>query len=648
MSDIAAPANTTSLFLIGNRGSGKTCFFSGLYECGRAHQSGSVSILTGRGDTGQYLEEMAEFRRHGRWPAPTTGTLPLQLTVQFRGKLGTSIYRVQAVDYPGEDLRRSLLELDTAAQATVQEGLSKAEVILVLIDPSQDVDVGISMRCSPEEMRARQDLLVKTVGDVLEGRIAQRRNRRRAEIHLVISKADLLPEPMRQMKALRAAILERNQNLIDRLGGWMGTAAIGVHACSAYGPAQADSSPPSNATPEGYGALLHAIDDERCWQRTQTLRRRIGISAVVAVCLLIAVIGWRWMDHRTATDIIVNMPLSAAAEYLRGHGEPATWSEPMAKTVNDRLAKMRSALKQQLDGGTVIDLEQMRHLRDNVRTIERFPGNQHATSDKAMLDECNERLMVVMWERIKSAGKTMPAVALIDEFLNEFPLNPRAAEARSIKEEVFRTDLDRRVGELISRRPKNSNDLRSAANDIDNMLQLHAEDLARRVDVVKLRQARDTALSLAGADRLRVTLQSCEFAPAKGAREHAVKWSDAAGNLKLEAWTGITGTSSTFTSDFECKINSPQRYTIQLWDYDYGDEEMAVRDFEILELVAWMDGSSPIRLNDSPSDEHWRGTDASIKAQVAIASAGGWTTIKSDALAALRAFIMGDAGWKGK
>src|SRR5690625_4932762 len=65
------------IFVVGNRGAGKTCFLSGLDEYGKAHQGGELAVIHDDGKTARELDELDSIRRSGRWPLPTAHTTHL-------------------------------------------------------------------------------------------------------------------------------------------------------------------------------------------------------------------------------------------------------------------------------------------------------------------------------------------------------------------------------------------------------------------------------------------------------------------------------------------------------------------------------------------------------------------------------------------
>ena len=137
----AAGPPAVSVCLLGAEAAGKTCFLAGLGILGKT-DAGPAEIDVAAADTAsaQRLRDLTTTLRNGRWPNPSNLTELLHLKIALRGRFGRRRLDLLSVDYPGEDFRKAIGDLDRDANRELVDRFAAADVLLLLVNPADRGD----------------------------------------------------------------------------------------------------------------------------------------------------------------------------------------------------------------------------------------------------------------------------------------------------------------------------------------------------------------------------------------------------------------------------------------------------------------------------------------------------------------------------
>ncbi len=654
-------------FVLGNRGSGKTCFLSGLYEYGRAHQDGGVTVTTTDEVAAQFLQELHELRKKGIWPPATTGTtyVPLRIVDDKKG-LRCAI-ELHTLDYPGEDLKRSLFKLDPDARSTVEQGMKRANTLIILVDPQRDIDLGIGMLVDVHELQNRQDVLLKTVNEMASARISRSSKNDVAlpQIILIVTKSDLLPAELAAGSSLKSILFDRNSAFVQKLSTIAEAKHLTVRSISAFGETSDKDTPPAIASPSGYRALIEQLS---CWRsmRVNAKRNRlIGAAVLVAAIVAILLIVSRSRVSKEAIVSIRNESLENLAGLIRTDWpKEHEWADWQRDEVERRLAIERQDIRAFFGQAGSQDADSMKILRERQECLVEFPGNSNRRTDKELLDEIVQRWSAVLWD-LAQANRANPKKfkELLTNYISTFPNGEFVVRAlEELKNEKLRQFVFERQA-IESVRLNGASDLREIANRIDSVVGAYPDLLQEnRINATELKMASDFARKLASEMFFQLRIEGVKFDESKGDRDHHVKLlTPDAESIQSDCEEEVH--ESTHDLQYEPSTDTNGWYKIQLWDVDggLGDfsglELMAEKAMSLYTLIGLMDNEWTILLDDyvdgknifGSTIDYWKGTNAVVKGRV-LQRAGGaeWQAVSPEEVRAFNKFITGRHGWRNK
>ena len=317
-----AGAPAVSVCLLGAEAAGKTCFLAGLGILGQSGP-GPADIDVAAADTAsaQRLRELTTTFRHGRWPNPSNLTEILHLKIALNGRFGRRRVDLISVDYPGEDFRKAIGTLDRAANQELADRFAAADVLLLLVNPSDrdtPPDAELARMLADHAERTDQSL-PEELGRA-EKESAQWHERHDAMLNAVFQAGERR-DPPDVAVVLTACDGPGDPTTPEAAEELLRTALPGLHArlrraaaslacfpVSAVGSPPINGRPPVTPKPEGYEALLR-------WVGTRGLRRTavrgarrtaaVTAAAVTAAGLLFG--GWAWWDAATRDGLLADL-----------------------------------------------------------------------------------------------------------------------------------------------------------------------------------------------------------------------------------------------------------------------------------------------------------------------------------------------------
>ncbi|MEE9392518.1 MAG: hypothetical protein V3W41_08430 [Planctomycetota bacterium] len=279
----SAPKDARSVVLIGAVASGKTTFLAGLRVVAETSRDNEIQVFPGDEDTQSVLDEAQGSLRNGVWPAATTTAHHHEIMIKYR----TATIQLTALDYPGEELDRLLETSGSPAGRKLRETLSKADRLLVLIDPLQHVDQGdLSTRRLDSVMRAIQFSVDKNQG---------RPDSREQQVAVIVTKFDLHLEndfsSKRAVEVLKRSIPPLLRKISAIVPG------VSVYPVSCTGAGATEESPPTQLHPRGYEAVLSWLADldqlDKSAPRRFWRRYRIHLLMLIVSAGIVGALWWR-------------------------------------------------------------------------------------------------------------------------------------------------------------------------------------------------------------------------------------------------------------------------------------------------------------------------------------------------------------------
>ena len=261
MSDVAAVSsksitghhkqtNPPRICVLGAVGAGKSTFLAGLAVLGEPNRRSGLT-LAGRDDTTQAtLLRFAKMLRGREWPPATNKTTLLRVVL---GISGTET-ELLLLDYPGEDFKKALGELDSEANREFLEFFRKSDALVLLFDPQLDLQ-----NPDPEGLIERQTAHLNAIVDLARERGGS------LDVAVVLTKVDREPE-LTNRSAARVRFLhhapELNKRLAERISdiAYFPLSAVGRPGSYA---SNEDHQPPSVLEPFGYDDLFKWVLSRR-------------------------------------------------------------------------------------------------------------------------------------------------------------------------------------------------------------------------------------------------------------------------------------------------------------------------------------------------------------------------------------------------
>lgn len=284
------------LCILGSEAAGKTCLLAGLAIRAAPNQVSPFQVLGRAPASQQYIFELAAILNRQAWPPFTTGTTLLDLDIKFRHHL----IRLVTLDYPGEDFREAMNQLNYEQNQHLREHLMSADVLLLVLDP--DVDLRSAEELTPEERQRQHERLAGLQNSILavfldlHNQKRRRRRKRIPDIAIILSKSDKHPE-LQDSKSAQKFFCSRALSLWNsfRSSG----ATLRCFPISAVGAVEMKTGPENNANafsvpaavlhPKGYDELFQWIVN-----RATVRRRRIVWGTLAAAAVLAGVLGTLW------------------------------------------------------------------------------------------------------------------------------------------------------------------------------------------------------------------------------------------------------------------------------------------------------------------------------------------------------------------
>jgi hypothetical protein len=306
-------ANPIRLCMLGSEGAGKTCLLAGLAVLGEANRPGSFHLVIGDDrETQEYLNQLARLLRSQEWPPATNVTRVLRVRVQFEDQA----MLLSILDFPGEDFRTALHQLDYQQAQELREHMLEADALLLVVDPFiDDLDPGRHGKKSPERMSPHESerrlerlgALTNSLSEIIKELRSKQTDGRGAfpDTAILLTKSDQLPwvkrwfflrwvKRWRFLRRIREAPFYRTMKQLASHVRSFTISAVGSVAAETAG---ARPVPAPRLEPTGYEALFRWIVRRRQWSRRRPVLRRLARVVLPVLLVLGLVAGALWSQR---------------------------------------------------------------------------------------------------------------------------------------------------------------------------------------------------------------------------------------------------------------------------------------------------------------------------------------------------------------
>ncbi|GHT01831.1 hypothetical protein AGMMS50276_30750 [Synergistales bacterium] len=280
------------LFLIGNSGSGKTCFIGGMSIYART--AGDI-LLTGLDDKSKsyLLTTTRALSEDHSWPRPTSGDSMISILAKHNDRKAT----ISVIEYAGEILREAAqgeaINFTESERENIVNALHKASHILVVLDGEKDfLKPGESGDADKElALHRRHEALFDFLGNLMSDK-----ENKMQQVAILLTKSDLLgiKTPFQAQRFIRknaGYIIDKIENLFNEGN------APRCFPASVLGEKDESESDRSRVIPKPYGYV--PFFEWLFYPEKLRIRRIKRIAYAVAVVVILLVGGWIYQSQHT-------------------------------------------------------------------------------------------------------------------------------------------------------------------------------------------------------------------------------------------------------------------------------------------------------------------------------------------------------------
>jgi hypothetical protein len=354
-----------ALFLIGNKGAGKTCFIGGMSIYA---QTGGNIFLSGLDDKSKsYLQTTTQALLKDQWPRATSGDSLISILAQYKDQKAT----ISVLEYAGEILaeafRGEAVNFTEDEHRNIVDTLRRASHILLVLDGVDDFP---RPETQEMELRRRHEELFDFLGNALH-----EQENGTWQIAILLTKCDLLdvksPSQARRFIRKNAAyVYEKVKNLFNNGNNPM------CFPVSIRGENAASESDSSRVIPNPYG-----YEDFFEWLfglQKKKQRYRKKIISVIFVVSALAAGTWVYWSQRTDAirarlenpNISISAFVKLPPEYLRGNRDIVDrridrWVEDFRKERENNPSRVQiERIESDLEGLLTLNSTRRRELQE--------------------------------------------------------------------------------------------------------------------------------------------------------------------------------------------------------------------------------------------------------------------------------------------
>ena len=335
--------------VLGSEGSGKTCFLAGMAILSEANRPDPIQVLGTYKETQKYLNDLAEIIRNQEWPPATTSTTVLQLDLLFK----KDVLNLVIIDFPGEDFRTALNDLDFEHIKTLKDHMFHADAILFLFDPNLDLKLKHDLTsCENQNLQERQSAFLNSFIEYYRSQIdnSQKKRIKLPNIAILLTKSDLYPDLHEGKISPEKFFKKIAPNFFIKIKSW--SSSLAFFAISSVGRVENGTGgqifkPVLQLSPSGYSKLFAWI--MRVREKTLSKNKIVAtfiIITIVAVLMSTGVYYWYYQNEKLKALI---KDLSTPLDVAISEGSKVLFpTQELKKEIDTKIEKKVRSLEKEL------------------------------------------------------------------------------------------------------------------------------------------------------------------------------------------------------------------------------------------------------------------------------------------------------------
>ena len=475
------------IIVIGTQGAGKSCFLAGLAIAGESTMDSRLSVTPTDNRSAIYVKELQKTLRSGRWPKPNTTTQvgEVSVTIDYYTHV-----QFLFLDYPGEELKKALLEMDKENFQTIFEFLNKSTYHFLLIDP----ELLITSEKIGMDIVDRFQALHDSLHEVAKERYLDRIQNRGLNGGIIISKSDKLnkediEKPIEFIEKYQKSF---NRKVKSRFRKFE------YFPISATGPCRSVEidgvitlfPDPENLHPSGYDALFDWIvrnEDEK--RNRSRVRFFVSSLATLTAFLIVFLLYGRYQQNR-ALNIISdsNIPALEQLDFTKSNK-----NSKVIEKRNDLFLRILKDIENRAkeSGNPSILTSEL----DRLLALEKQNNGLFTDEIQRNKSYISNKIEEVKFTQIKDVetAKAPELLTLCDNYLKDHGKSQYAGEVREIRSRFIMSKMDEKKSIIRAMAVNNLADLKTKViaiqdfvNEFGNNPDLTADEKAKISHAVEL------------------------------------------------------------------------------------------------------------------------------------------------------------------
>lgn len=564
-----------SVFILGNRASGKTSFLLALGIIGDPNSDNALILRYLDSSTATVIEDLKTTAiEKGHWPAPSNTVSLIRLQLEY----GFESCEINMLDFPGESLKEAVKSLPP--DDSILQALSQADAVLVLIDPTQDIDVGLGN--GEGVSGSRIGILAQALGYLC----LQRKRVKHSPLYvgLVFTKSDLM-----EAEGIAAEdVFSENRRNFKKLTKYAGKHGHSkVFQVSVTGKPPSGNGFPSDPTPKGFDRIVSWILECKKDSALTPYKKWMLFGVVGLIIILAVVMGLKSSHLEYETQRIDTLTLQ---ELVKEYGRKPNLPIPLVESLDERIDSELSRLDKEKAKSTTT--EALLSIRNDLRVLGDLKSYRNHHKIGVALERVESDLEMSHYQRIRSADRENDGALLtrlVDDYRSLFPQGKRALEIQTILDKMNLDTRNELRAQIQAIRILNRQSLLSKSRKIDEYLERFPDDSSAGI----MKKASEIAKSLTRDSKVRLRFTHCKYSETRKKQKHELRLY--VGNSKDPLTipgmkSDGKGRESTLDGHYDCDPDQ-QSLRLEIWETSGRNWKMAWDDLHVFQQLHRWDGS---------------------------------------------------------
>lgn len=426
------PENTKRpirVLIIGTQGTGKTSLLAGLAVYGAPSFNAKLTVTAADHSSATYMNDLAKALYNGVFPNSTNRTELCKMNV-CQGKLNIEF---MFLDYPGEEMKSALLELDKENFEQIYKYMSQADYLFVLIDPAM-------IRNNNQETTDKVLALYNAIQETAkEHKLKASERKRGVDGGVILTKADTIEEletqsPKECFKNSWAS-LDEKLKIHFRNMEYFAVSATGPCMKIVTDGKEKLAPNPNALEPFGYQEIFDWIQKR---ERVKSIQKYVSAIVATVIIIIAGTAIWngrlayqRYLDIKT----LENSTLAVSERLIRtARSRAPVVIQNRLQLVDNEIVRLEQEITIATNGDQLLKLE-----KDEIEILLKSQTDARKERINELLSQSRNKRESTLETRIDDtfADKDFKLCQqLATQFLHDFPKSSRSAKVRDILEEI--------------------------------------------------------------------------------------------------------------------------------------------------------------------------------------------------------------------